>query len=59
MRLVIKTKNGKLYRLTDSEAWVTLDEWTRVCNLIEQLIDIAIKEKVDMGELLMCMGEQL
>ena len=59
MRLVLKIKNGKLYRLTDPEACVTLDEWSRVCKLIEQLCDIAVKEKLDIGELLMGMGEQL
>ena len=59
MRLVLKTKKGNLYRLTDSEARVTPDEWTRVCKLIEQLIDIAIKEKVNIAELLLCMDEQI
>ena len=59
MRLVLKTPKGNLYRLTDPEANVTPDEWTRVCNLIEQLVDIAIKENVNISELLMCMNEQI
>ena len=59
MRLVLKTPKGNLYRLTDPEASVTLDEWTRVCNLMEQIVDVAIKEKVDFTELLVCMNEQI
>ena len=59
MRLILKTKKGKIYRLTDPEAVVTPDEWHRVCKLIEQLCDIAVKEKLNIGELLLCMQEQL
>lgn len=59
MRLVLKTKKGNLYRLTDPEARVTPDEWNRVCKLIEELLDIAVKEKAYIGELLLCMQEQL
>lgn len=59
MRLVLKTKKGNLYRLTDPEACVTYDEWGRVCNLIGRVVDIAKKEKVDQTELLLCMQEQL
>lgn len=59
MRLVLKTKNGKIYRLTDPEARVTPDEWKRVCNLIAKTIGIATKERVDITELLLCMQEQL
>lgn len=59
MRLVLKSKHGYIYRLTDPEASVTPDEWARVCNLIERLLDLAIKEDIDVGELLMCMNEQV
>ena len=59
MRFVLKTKKGAIYRLTDPEACVTPDEWHRVCKLIEQLCDIAVKEKIDIDELLICAQEQL
>jgi len=59
MRLVLKTPNGKIYRLTDPEARVTPDEWSRVISIIEQLVDIAVKDKLNIAELLMCMQEQL
>jgi hypothetical protein len=59
MRLVLKTKNGTLYRLTDPEAAVTPDEWSRVMNLLEQITDIANKYKVSLFELLLCMNEQI
>ncbi len=59
MRLILKTKRGNIYRLTDPEARVNPDEWTRVCNIIEDLINIAIEEGINISELLMCMNEQI
>ncbi len=59
MRLVLKTKRGNLYRLTDPEAHVTPDEWTRVVHLIEWCIDLANKEGMEPMEVLACMNEQL
>jgi hypothetical protein len=59
MRLVLKTKKGNIYRLTDPEASVTRDEWSRVVILMSQVVDVANKEKASIAELLLCMGEQL
>ncbi|RJO64181.1 MAG: hypothetical protein C4540_04690 [Candidatus Omnitrophota bacterium] len=59
MRLVLKTKEGKIYRLTDPEAAVTPDEWCRVMNLTEWLRDLSNSEKVDFTELMLCVNEQL
>ena len=59
MRLVLKTKKGNLYRLTDPEALVTPDEWTRVCHFLEWLIDLARAENINLVELYLCVNEQL
>ncbi len=59
MRLILKTKRGSIYRLTDPEALITPDEWARVMNLTEWLRDLSDSEKVNFTELMMCVNEQL
>jgi hypothetical protein len=59
MRLVLKTKEGKLYRLTDPEAIITPDEWAQVMNFTEWLRDVSNSQEVDFVELMMCVNEQL
>jgi hypothetical protein len=59
MRLVLKTKRGNIYRLTDSEAQVIPDEWGRVMNLCEWLRDLSDKTGVNFTELLLCINKQI
>ena len=59
MRLIFKSKNGKIYRLTDPEATVSPDEWVRVINLITWLRDLSRTSGVNLAELMYCTQAQL
>jgi hypothetical protein len=57
--LIYKSPKGKVYRIVDPELPVTQEEWQRVVNFQEWLVDLAAKEQVSLSEILFCANEQI